>query len=405
MTETTSEREAIHPDEALALVLADVPEPAQEILPLERLLGRALSRELLVQTDQPPFDKSSMDGYAYGASIPASGVWSLAEIIPAGAGRPRALGPGECARIMTGAPVPAGACAVQRREYAEEADGLVRFLRPESGSNIIRRGENQKAGEILMGPRRLAPQDIGVLASSGYCAVPVAKRPLVGIVSTGDELALCGAPLPEGAIYDSNGPQLAAQVHALGCDVRSYGIVPDDPALLAEVFGKAVSECDVVVVSGAVSLGDYDYVPRAFAEAKVRTVFHGLRMRPGKPTFHGRVGTKAVFGLPGNPVSTFVNFEVLVRPHLLKRMGLPDKPTTAELPLRAPLVRRGADRVEYLPAGLECGAAGTGVRPLVNYRGSSMLSALAEADCLVRMDIGVESIPEGGLVHARLVRP
>jgi len=407
--ETLTEREPIHPDEALALVLADVPEPALEILPLERLLGRALARELLVQTDQPPFDKASMDGYAYSPLLPSSEAWRLAEVIPAGAAWTRPLGPGECARIMTGAPIPVGACGVQRREYAEETDGWVRFTRTESGENIIRRGENQKAGEILMGPRRLGPQDIGVLASSGYCAVPVARRPLVGVVSTGDELAGCGEPLPEGAIYDSNGPQLAAQAHALGCDVRSYGIVPDAPDLLSTILLGAISECDVVIVSGAVSLGDYDFVPRAFAEAKVRTVFHGLKMRPGKPTFHGRSGTKSVFGLPGNPVSTFVNFEVIVRPHLLKRMGLADNPLILELPLRSPLARRGTDRVDYLPAMLESGipglGAGSGIRPLDRYSGSSMLSALTGADCLVRMDIGIESIPEGGLVHARLIRP
>lgn len=398
----------LHPEQALALTLENLPAPAREILPLADALGRYLAAELDALIDQPPFDKSAMDGYAYGAAAPgSSGEWRLIDTIAAGEGKERALKEGECALIMTGAPIPKGARAVHRREFAEEADGAVRFTKKESADNIIRRGENQKAGDRLLAPRRLGPQDIGILAASGYSAVPVAGRPTVGIVSTGDELVESGAALPPGAIYDSNGPQLTAQAAALGCDVRFYGIVPDEPESLAAAIGKALAECDVTIVSGAVSLGDFDLVPETFESLGVRTVFHGLKMRPGKPTFYGRLGDKAVFGLPGNPVSTFVNFEILVRPHLLKRLGAADPATALALPLGAPLARRGSDRVEYLPARIERNgpaASPTRVVPL-SYRGSSMLSALAEADCLVRMDLGVESIPEGGIVHVRLVRP
>jgi molybdopterin molybdotransferase len=400
----------IHPDEALTLALRDLPSPSREIVPLAQALGRYLAAELRALVDQPPFDKSAMDGYAYGAAGEDGTRWRLADTIAAGSGSLRALAPGECALVMTGAPIPEGALAVQRREFADEVNGTVRFTKKEQTDNIIRRGENQKAGDRLLSPRRVEPQDIGILASSGYSAVPVAVRPVVGIVSTGDEIVEGGTPLPPAAIYDSNGPQLAAQAAALGCDVRSYGIVGDDAARLTAVIGKALSECDVAIVSGAVSLGDFDFVPRVLESLGVRTVFHGLKMRPGKPTFYGRLGDKSVFGLPGNPVSTFVNFEILLRPHLLARCGIHEPPREVRFPLGAPLSRRGSDRVEYLPARLERTApeagsgGGTRVRPLP-YHGSSMLSALAEADCLVRMDLGVESIPEGGIVHARLVRP
>jgi molybdopterin molybdotransferase len=404
-------KEPLHPEEALALALERLPPPSQEILALSEALGRHLAAELAALVDQPPFDKSAMDGYAYGRRAPGGDLaWRLEDTIAAGAGTARELREGECALIMTGAPIPEGAVAVQRREFAEESGGKVRFTRQEPTDNIIRRGENQKAGDRLLGPRRLGPQDIGILAASGYSAVPVAVRPTVGIVSTGNELAESGAPLGPGAIYDSNGPQLTAQAAALGCDARFYGIVPDEPGRLASTIGKSLAECDLTIVSGAVSLGDFDYVPRTFESLGVRTVFHGLKMRPGKPTYYGRFGDKAVFGLPGNPVSTFVNFEVLVRPHLLARLGVADPAPALSLPLAAPLARRGSDRVEYLPARLDRGApaspqaAATRVVPL-SYRGSSMLSALAEADCLVRMDLGVEAIPEGGIVHVRLVRP
>jgi len=406
MIEVSSARETIHPDDALALVLADIPLPSQEIIPLVRSLGRVLAKEIFALIDQPPFDKAAMDGYAHGAIAPKSGEWKLVDIVPAGTELPRPLGPEECARIMTGARIPEGTDAVHRREFATETNGFVRFIQPETAEHIIRRGENQKTGDILLSPRILRPQDIGLLASSGYSAITVSKRPLVGIISTGDELTQCGSSLPEGAIFDSNGPQLAAQTHALGCDVREYGIVPDDPIRLAQVLRNALEECDTIIVSGAVSTGDFDFVPLALAAMNVKTIFHGLKMRPGKPTYHGRLGSKAVFGLPGNPVSTFVNFEIIVRPHLLKRMGLEDEPLILQLPLIETLTRRGSDRVEYLPARIERTENGgpAGIRPLRGYRGSSMLSVLSDADCLVRMDIGVETIPEGGIVHARLLR-
>ena len=411
MNDRTNVREALHPDEALRILLSDLPQPSQEILPLGDALGRVLVKELLAAVDQPPFDKSAMDGYAYSAVGPdPSGAWRLVEVIAAGAEDAKALGAGECARIMTGARIPSGTFAVQRREFAEEDEGNVRFARAETVDNIIRRGENQKAGDVLLTPRRLYPQDIGVLASSGYSAVPVARRLVVGIVSTGDELAESGTSLAPGAIYDSNGPQLAAQAAVIGCETRNYGIIPDDRGRLETAIGRSLSECDVTIVSGAVSLGDFDFVPRTFAALGVREIFHGLKMRPGKPTYYGRFGDKSVFGLPGNPVSTFVNFEVLVKPHIMKRTGLNQTAQVLHLPLSVPLNRRGGDRVEYLPARFEISDQNTSseratlVRPLF-YRGSSMLSALADADCLIRMDIGVEKIPEGGIVHARLIRP
>lgn len=401
-------RGELHPDEALKLVLENIPQPAQEILPVSESLGRYLGKELLATVDQPPFDKSAMDGYAYGEKGPNwSGFWKFSELIPAGRSDRVQLKAGECARIMTGAPLPKGTVAVQRREYAEESAEGIRFIREESTDNIIRRGENQRAGDPLLSPRMIQPQDIGVLASSGYASVPVARRSTVGIVSTGDELAECGEELRNGAVYDSNGPQLSAQAAVLGCDVRFYGIAKDNREQLRDLIGLSLSERDVTIVSGAVSLGDFDYVPETFAALGVQGVFHGLKMRPGKPTYYGRLGAKAVYGLPGNPVSTFVNFEILVKPHLLARMGARCAPQTLRLPLSDPIRRKGSDRIEYRPARLttEAGAGSgpTGVCPF-RYRGSSMISSLAETDCLVKMELGIESLQEGELVDVRLIR-
>jgi molybdopterin molybdotransferase len=406
-------RTFLHPDEAIALVAESCPRSGSELERLDLCLGRVLAEDLLALVDQPPFDKSAMDGFAYGVPGP-DGLWRIASVLRAGASAGPALRAGECARIMTGAPLPAGARAVQRVEWTEERAGpggesLVAFLKEESGDNIIRRGENQKAGDPLLSRRALGPQDIGILASSGYGEVPVARRPRVGVLSTGDELAPQplgrGGGLPTAAIYDSNGPQLLAQARDCGCEGVSLGIVRDDPGTIAASLAEALSRCDVLLLSGGVSMGDFDHVPRALAAAGVGRVFHGLAMKPGKPVFFGRSGDKSVFGLPGNPVSTFVAFELLVKPHLYARMGLAYAPRVLGARLAEAVTRREADRTEFLPCRLERGADGLPAARPLRYGGSSMLSVLAEADCLVRIDVGLASLEKGRIVDARLLRP
>jgi len=322
---------------------------------------------------------------------------------------------------MTGAMVPPGTEAVQRVEWTETLSppapglgysALVRFTRSEQTANIVRRAANQRAGELLFGPRVLGPQDVGILASSGYDEILVAERPRVAVLSTGDELASPGSPLGPGAVYDSNGPQLAAQALDCGCDSSFLGIAKDDEDSLYRAFEAALRDRDVLIVSGGVSMGDFDCVPRALARAGIEEVFHGLAMRPGKPVFFGtgRRGASArasaaAFGLPGNPVSSFVAFELLVRPYLAALSGLAWMPRFVGARLSAAVARTETDREEYLPARLEKGAEGLpAVRPL-EYRGSSMLSVLAEADCLISVAIGVEGLAEGSVVNARLVRP
>ncbi|MGA2547789.1 MAG: molybdopterin molybdotransferase MoeA [Rectinemataceae bacterium] len=423
-------RTALGLDEALRIVVEAAPPPVFEKLSLGDALGRVLANTARAKVDQPPFDKSAMDGFAHGSPLPApGGPWRVAGLAAARAGGvPSPLKPGECLRIMTGAMIPPGTVAVQRVERTETlphspgSPELVRFTRAEEWDNVIRRGENQKEGDILLTPRVLRPQDIGILASSGYEDIVVAKRPRVAVVSTGDELVATGSLLSPGAIFDSNGPQLTAQAQACGCDARFVGIVLDDEDALALAFEEALADCNVLIVSGGVSMGDFDHVPRALARAGVEKLFHGLAMRPGKPVFFGtrRAGTCAfgradasafgradasAFGLAGNPVSTFVGFEVLVRPHLAARVGLDWHPRFVGARLASTLERRETDRLEFLPARLESGTDGLpALRPL-SYKGSSMLSALADADCLVSMEIGVGRLETGSVVNARLVRP
>lgn len=389
----------MHPDDALALIarqeVSILPEESESV-PLERALGRVLARDVYATVDQPPFDKAAMDGFAWGGEPRES--YGIARTIAAGEYPDLSLLPGECVRIMTGAPLPPGSDRIQRVEWTEEAEGRVRFTTRESSDNVIRRGENQRAGDLLLGRRVLRPADIGILASSGYARVPVQRKPVVGVISTGDELRTPGEPLEPGAIYDSNGPQLAAQAASAGCEVRSYGRFPDRPEALDAAVRTALSECDLVLLSGGVSMGDFDYVPQVLERNGVKKVFHNLAMKPGKPTYLGRRGNVFVLGLPGNPVSTFVNFEIMAKAILARLRNLPPDPPILRARLAEGVTRRDTDRVEYLPAR----HSGGEIRAL-RYSGSSMLSVLSEANALLRLEIGQKTLEPGAEIDARLL--
>lgn len=402
----------LHPDEAIRIVAGEArrawPSPRLERAPLASAVGRVLVTPMDSPIDHPPFDKSAMDGFAY-AGLALDSVYEVVDAVAAGRRSAAAVSPGKVIKIMTGAPIPAGAAGVQRVEWTEPAGRapsgaeLVRFTIGEKIDNIIRRGENLEAGEELLSPRVLAPQDIGILAAAGIAELEVAVRPRVGIVSTGDEIEAAGNPLGRASIYDSNGPQLAAQAMAAGCEASFYGIVCDRSEELAAAFERALGENDLVLVSGGVSMGDFDLVPAVLGNLGVLPVFHSLAMRPGKPTFFGMRGKTAVFGLPGNPVSTFVNFEILVKRYLFAMMGLAGEPTPVQARLGAPLSRKAADRVEFLPARLFPGEGCMVAEPLA-YHGSSMITVLAQADALLRMEIDEYAISEGTIVDARRIR-
>jgi molybdopterin molybdotransferase len=382
-------------EKALGIVRAVSPRAAEETVPLGRALGRVLARPLSCPFDSPPFDKSAMDGFAV-AAADRSPSFRIVETVAAGAGAPRRVAPGECARIMTGAMLPEGAGRVIRKEYVEEAAGAIRVVQEETVDNVVRRGANVRAGDVILTPRPLSPQDIGVAAASGFGELPVRIPPVVGILATGSELRSPGEPLGPGEIYNSNGPQLAAQLSAMAVPSRLLGLVPDQPGPLGAAVAAALESCDVVLLTGGVSEGDFDYVPRCLAALGAEILFHKVEIKPGKPTLFARRAGRHLFGLPGNPVSAFVIFEVFVKPFLYRLMGCPWDPPRLTGRLGREVRRRTTERDEFLPVRMENGE----VIPL-SYHGSAHLNALSDAHGLIMVPKGVAAVLRGEAVDVR----
>jgi molybdopterin molybdotransferase len=314
-------------DEALDRLLAGAsPVRDSETVPTLQATGRVLAQSQRSTMNVPPMDNSAMDGYAVRAGdVPRPGArLRVAQRIAAGSvGQP--LAPGTAARIFTGAPIPAGADAVAMQEHCvQEGDAVLVNKVPARGEWIRLTGSDiPSGGEVLPAGVRLRPQDTGLAASVGIASLPVYRRVRLGLFFTGDELVMPGDPLPPGRIYNSNRFTLNGLAASFGCEARDYGIVPDSLDATRKVLRRAAEECDVIVTSGGVSVGEADFVKPA-VEAEGELLMWKIAMKPGRPLAFGKVGKAAFIGLPGNPVSSFVTFLLFVRPFLLKTQGITD---------------------------------------------------------------------------------
>ena len=308
-------------DEALAQMLAGArPITETEEVPTLEATGRVLARAQRSTMDVPPMDNSAMDGYA--VRLADGARLQVAQKIMAGAvGQP--LAAGTAARIFTGAPIPPGADAVVMQEHCTVEGDTVVINRPPTKDQWIRRvaSDIAKGAEILPAGKRLLPQDTGLAASVGIRTLPVVRKLRLGLFFTGDELVMPGEPLGPGRIYNSNRFTLRGLAEVFGTQLKDYGIVPDSLDATRAVLRKASGECDVVVTSGGVSVGEADYVKPA-VEAEGRLLMWRIAMKPGRPLAFGNVGNAFFIGLPGNPVSSFVTFLIFVRPFLLKTQGM-----------------------------------------------------------------------------------
>ncbi|MEM7699493.1 MAG: gephyrin-like molybdotransferase Glp [Verrucomicrobiota bacterium] len=374
--------------EARKRVLSSVSPGPISWVPLELAGGLILGQEVVGLVDSPAFDNSSMDGYAVKAAEAETGATLLVDAAEQPAGRDLGwlLESGKAIRIFTGAPIPTDADAVIMQEDVDRDGDWIKIKEGVvSGENIRRRGGDVCAGQLLLKPgTELGPAQLGLIASQGCPEVPVHLRPMVEIVTTGNELVEPGAPLLAGEIYNSNGPMLKAAAERLGAVAATrHGI--DDPVALRETISASIEAADIVVIAGGVSVGDHDYVKDVLTELGITTDFWRVRVKPGKPFVFGS-GERGplVFGVPGNPVSALVTFQLFVAPAIRKRLGYESEnrefADRIEVTALEEISNRG-DRPHYLRGIRDR----EGVR-LSGTQQSHAIFGLARANCLIRLE-------------------
>lgn len=394
-------------EEVLALV-APLPDVVME--PFTRASGRTLGEPVTSRGPVPAFANSGMDGFAVRAADLAPGA-VLREVadVPAGSADDPAVGPGECARIMTGAPVPTDTDTIVQREWVTElGDGSIRLDQaPAAGAHVRRAGEDLSPGDAVLGAGHvLDARALSLVAACGRDEVAVVRRPVVNVASTGDELSPPGRDLGRGQIYESNSVFLSEAVRRDGGEVLAAEVLPDDPDAFAAGLDRLAGHADLVVLSGGVSVGDYDVVRLVLAERAERLELRHVLMQPGKPQAWALWRTAAgrlvpVLALPGNPLSAAVSYELFVRPAIERLLGRPPRPWTPAV--AAERWPSPAGRRQIVPVLVETDAAGVRrVRP-AHRRGSAshMVSALALADALAAVPAESTVVEPGDVLLTR----
>jgi molybdopterin molybdotransferase len=398
-------RTSVEVREARAIILGSIRPLGAERVPLREALGRVLQEEVTAPRPIPPLDNSAMDGFALRAAdvaaLPAS--LKVVEEIPAGRRSARRLGPGEAARILTGAPIPDGADAVVMQEETEREGDALRVLRAvRPGDHIRRAGSDVVAGQVIARPGTLLrPAHLGMLAALGRASARVTSRPRVAILATGDEIVEPDRLTDDGRIASSNSYSLQAAVAAAGGEPVYLGIAPDRPEVIQEYLERAAG-CDAVISTGGVSVGDHDYIKGVLAQLGGRMRLWRVRMKPGAPLAFALLRDTPVFGLPGNPVSSLVSFEEFVRPALLCMQGhtriyRPVEPAVLDEPFS-----KAPGRMHFARVTLE-ERGGRRHAHLTGDQSSGVLFSMVEADGLAIVAAEVTEIAAGSEVPVQLL--
>jgi molybdopterin molybdotransferase len=398
-------------EEARNIILGTVRSMGTEKVALSESLGRVVAETAVAPWDIPPLDNSAMDGFAVrAADVSGAGpgrpvVLEVLENLPAGRVGRHALRPGTAVRIMTGAPVPAGADAVVRVEDTEGEGEKVRIrARVKAGKDIRRAAEDVRAGQkVLEAGDFLTPAAVGMLAGLGRASVRVTQRPRVAVLSTGDELVEVDGDRREGKIIATNTYSLSSQVREAGALPIALAIAPDAPEAIASRFREAMS-CDVIVSSGGVSVGAYDFVKDVLEGLGSKMKFWRVAMRPGHPLAFGLLQGRPVFGLPGNPVSCMVSFEVFARPALLKMMGRQDLFRPVVRARLAETLRQKPGRLTFVRARVRREASGFSVIS-TGSQSSGILFSMVRANGLLLFPADRTELPEGSEVEVQIIDP
>lgn len=391
--------------EAIQIVRAQTRPLPPEHVKLENVLNRVLAEEIVADSDLPPFDRAQMDGYAVRAEETTAAPVRLriAGESAAGRGWHHEMKEGEAVRIMTGAPVPSGADSVQQVELTHELkDGTVVELLEsvELGKSIVKRGAEIQAGEtVLQSGAQINAAMMAVLAAFGYAEVAVAQRPRVGVLATGTELVSVNQKPGQDQIRDSNNYSIAAYAQLTGAIVERLPLARDETSVLKNQIAQAADKCDVIVTSGGVSMGVYDVTKSALHELDAEIFFERVALRPGKPTVFARLpNSTLVFGLPGNPVSVAVTFNLFARTALLAMQGASEPALKYDTALLARSVKGNVDRESYLPAQLTTNDDGELIAFPLKWGGSSDFVAFALTTALAVVPAGTKTLEANSLI-------
>jgi len=375
------------------------PVEAIERVSIRAALDRVLAEDLVSPIDVPSSDNSAMDGYAVrAADLAANGPTSLRIAGTALAGVPFAgsAGAGDAVRVMTGAVMPEGFDTVVIQEVVQvDGDRVLVPAGQQAGQNRRLRGEDLARGKpALRAGKRITPADLGLLASLGFAEVPVRRRLRVAFFSTGDELRSVGEPLGPGEVYDSNRYTIWGMLTRLGVEVVDMGVVRDDPESLERAVRIASESADAIVSSGGVSVGEADFTKQVMRKLG-DIAFWTIAMRPGRPMAFGKIGRAAYFGLPGNPVAVMITFYFFAREALLRMMGADPEPLPFVRARSRTAFRKRPGRTEYQRARLVREADGTMSVSTIGSQGSGVLRSMSEANCIVVLHHGQESVAAG----------
>ena len=395
-----------HP-EAVRLVLENTHRLSVHDVPLVEAQGLALAEDLEARFDSPPFDNSAVDGYALrSADAEAGRTFRVVDEAPAGRPAAKSVGEGEAIKIFTGGVIPKGSDAVVMVEntsgWGEEFE-LKKAAA--AGQNVRGCGEDVRGGDVILRVgTEVGPSEIALAATQGYATLPVYRRPEVVVLSTGTELVEPGErELEPGEIYDSNSFAVIAQAREIGAKARRVSAASDDAEVLRDAVKEALQTADVVVTSGGVSVGEKDLVKGTMLELGVEQVFWGVKFKPGKPLFFGVRDGASVFGLPGNPVSAMVCFELFVRPALVKMMGREDRGRPRVQVYFEEAVKNSFGRMHAMRVSLERTEKGWLARS-VGAQGSGLVSSLTKADALALIGPESEGVRAGEPVEAIVLR-
>jgi len=390
-------------EQILHIITENISPLPTEKVPLHKAVNRILRQDAIADIAMPPFNKSAMDGYACKQADLGKDL-DMIEEIPAGSIGRKKIGNGQCARIMTGAPIPSGADTVFMLEDSSKLENdKVRCTNPKSKSNICLKGEDVHVGDVLLKKgTKLTARHLPILAAAGMQEIEVSMLPTIGILATGSELVEPNENPQEGQIRNTNSSQLVGQLSEMEIDAQYFGIIEDDKQEIRNAIEFAFKTCQVVLVTGGASNGDFDFIPQIIDEMGFDILVKKVAMKPGKPmTFSKKSkngeGEKFCFGLSGNPASSLIQFEVFVKPFLYTLCGSSHIFTRRHMQITNTYKRKKSDRFEFVPVYIK----ENGMAEVIPFNGSAHITAFALADGLMEIEAGINEIPQNSFVYVR----